>query len=299
MKIFILTIFLSCILVELFGQSLGDGNYVLNFEDPSTINHLSVDSVTNHNNLWQVGTPQKGIFTSAYSIPFSILTDTINTYPINDTSSFEIVNVISGDGWQEMAHVFLSGYYQVNSDTLNDFGKIEFSPDNRTTWIDLLTDTIYSSNYQWDFKPVLSGNSDGWQYFQIWLAGLGPIFQMQIGDTIIYRFSFISDSTQTNKEGLMFDNFQFQDFSTYIEENKNNNFISIFPNPTSTEIRLLSESKSNFQSIQICNYLGQPIIEILNFTGQSIDISELKNGIYVLKYLDATGYVIKQFLVQK
>ncbi len=40
-------------------------------------------------NIWQIGRPQKILFNLAFSIPNAIVTDTLNTYPINDTSSFQ------------------------------------------------------------------------------------------------------------------------------------------------------------------------------------------------------------------
>ena len=46
----------------------------LNFEEPC--NYLFIHpSNTNH---WQIGTPSKAIFDTAYSKPYAIITDTIN-----------------------------------------------------------------------------------------------------------------------------------------------------------------------------------------------------------------------------
>lgn len=68
-----------------------------------------------------------------------------------------------------------------NSDSLNDYRMIEFSPDNGITWIDLLNDTEYSSYYYWQPpKPVLTGNSNGWQRFYVNVTNLGAIFNLAI-----------------------------------------------------------------------------------------------------------------------
>ena len=54
----------------------------------------------------------------------------------------------------------LTGNYLVKSDSLKDYGKIEFSPDNGSTWIDIINDTAYSSSISWySAKPILTGNS--------------------------------------------------------------------------------------------------------------------------------------------
>ena len=299
MKKLLLSISLTLIAATSFGQWLGDDWFDLNFEDTTTLDHLRIDSIANQNNLWQVGTPQKTVFTSAYSSPYAIVTDTINSYPINDTSSFEIVNLATGFGWQMPHTVILSGYYQVNSDTLTDYGKIEVSPDNGTTWIDIVNDTAYSNYYQWwTVKPVLSGNSNGWQQFTVWLAPLGPLFNVQYNDTILYRFTFISDSVQTNKDGLMFDDFHFEDWAEGIAEIQNDNLISISPNPTSDELIFHRTKVSTNSKIQILNYSGQVLYNNSNFIGETIDIRQLSNGIYLLKYSDTKNFSIKKFVVQ-
>ncbi|MCH2044320.1 MAG: hypothetical protein MK212_09245 [Saprospiraceae bacterium] len=61
-----------------------------NFDDATTYSsgsYLSLDSV-NTSGSWMIGEPQKIIFDSAYTQPNALITDTVNTYPINDSSSF-------------------------------------------------------------------------------------------------------------------------------------------------------------------------------------------------------------------
>ncbi len=38
-------------------------------------------------------------------------------------------------------------------------------------------------------------------------------FPIELGDTVLFRFSFISDSIDNQKDGLMFDNIRFMDFT--------------------------------------------------------------------------------------
>jgi hypothetical protein len=300
MKKLLFSISLILIAATSFGQWLGDSYYILNFEDTFALQHLRIDTLINQNNLWQVGSPQKTIFTSAFSVPNVIVTDTTNSYPTNDTSSFIIVNVVTGGGFELPPHtVILAGEYYVNSDTLTDYGTIEFSPDNGTTWVDLINDTTYASLLLWIFqKPTLTGNSNGWQSFKLQLAQLGPVFNIQDGDTVLYRFTFISDSIQTNKDGLMFDNLHFEDWVEGIEEIQNDNLISIFPNPASDELRIHRTKVSANQRIQILNYTGQVLYSNSNFIEEAIDIRQLTNGTYLLKYSDSKNFSIKKFVVQ-
>jgi len=274
-------------------------SYDLTFEDTFFLNHLIIDTVANHNNIWQVGAPQKPLFFSAFTAPNAIVTDTFNSYPVNDTSSFTILNIAFGMGFVWPHTVILSGEYNVNSDTLTDYGIIEFSPDNGTTWIDLINDTTYALNMMWNTpKPTLSGNSNGWNLFYVNIAGLGPIFNIQDGDTVLYRFTFISDSIQTNKDGLMFDNFHFEDYIEDIPEIQNDNLISVFPNPADEFLFIQKANSSDQQIVQLFDYAGQTIYDNQNYNGKSIDTRKLINGIYLLKYSDTKSFSVKQFVVQ-
>lgn len=191
--------------------------YVISFEgtgvneNPPWGYDLYLDN-SNPSNIWQIGSPQKNMFTSSVSIPNVIVTDTLNDYPINDTSSF-IIEHIADLGFSMPHDVIFSGYYFVNSDTLTDYGLIEFSPDNGGIWIDLINDPTYSPYIIWlTPKPILTGNSiGGWSQFAANLSGLGPFFGIQTGDTVLWKFTFVSDPIQTNNDGLMFDNLSIWD----------------------------------------------------------------------------------------
>ncbi|MBL0049224.1 MAG: T9SS type A sorting domain-containing protein [Bacteroidetes bacterium] len=134
--------------------------------------------------------------------------------------------------------------------------------------------------------------------FQVNLAQLGMFFNIQMNDTVLFRFTFISDSIQTNKDGLMFDDFRFLDYFEGISEIQNNNLISISPNPTKDELRIHSSIVSNNKSMQILNSIGQVITNYSNFDEETIDIRNFKNGIYLLKYSDGQNLSTKRFVVQ-
>ncbi len=68
----------------------------INFETSHNWVHLDT-SITN--NIWRIGIPSKTYLDSAYSIPYAIITDTINNYPINNYSYFDIIIDDSIGGW--------------------------------------------------------------------------------------------------------------------------------------------------------------------------------------------------------
>lgn len=268
----------------------------LNFDNSTNLNRVVIDTSSNPNNIWQIGHPNKTIFTTAHSAPKVIATDTLNPYPINDTSSFTIIH-IADLGWMfNYPNIYIDGWYNVNSDTLTDYGYIQFSPDNGSTWF--YADS--AGNHGCCFAgpedlPIFTGNSFGWQHFHYCLCTSVPV---NMGDTVLYRFTFISDSIQTNKDGLMFDDFHFEDMIEGIEEIQNDNLISISPNPASDELKIHRTKVNNKSSIQVLNYTGQILYDNLNFIGESIDTRKLSSGIYLLKYSDTKNFSIKKFIVQ-
>lgn len=273
-------------------------------------NHLFIDTITNPNNIWQIGKPIKPVFNSAYSVPNVIVTDTINSYPINDTSSFVFKNE-ANMGFYFGYEVSIKAYYYVNSDTLTDYGKIEFSPDNGSTWIDLLNDTIYDQYIIWSspwvgVKPVFSGNSNGWRFFAVDITQLGPVLNIQTGDTVLYRFSFISDGIQTNKDGLMFDSFWYKDVVESIDEYEIGIISSkSYPSPANREITI--EFGSNIMdksNLKIFDCFGKLIISHTVFNENKIKLNTeaLKSGLYsyfLYDDKDSRKMAKGKFIIQK
>jgi hypothetical protein len=299
MKFFTLFISLFVISTQIIAQ-WEESNYDINFENDFGPSTLNIDTISNPNNIWQIGHPQKTLFTDAFSAPNAIVTDTLNTYPINDTSVFVITNVAVGMGFEWPHTVSISAKYFVDSDTLTDYGNFEFSPDNGITWVNLLDDTgAYASSIYWNGNTTtFTGNSNGWETFKVNIQALGPVFDITYGDTVLYRFTFVSDSIETHRDGLMFDNFRFLDYVEDLDEYQNDNFISIFPNPAKNELFIEIEKVSFNKAIQITNYQGQLIYDNTNFVGNSINIENFENGVYFLRYSDDKGYSIKRFVVK-
>jgi len=287
-------IFLLLLLTFTVATSFGQWDWNLNFEDPSYYNRVFIDTISNSNNIWQIGTPNKIIFNSAHSPTHAIVTDTMNYYPSNDTSRFIITHIRQGPfGGNES--LLLDFYFKLNTDPITDYGTIEVSIDNGLTWINLLTqDTIYGFHW-YEPKPVLTGNTNGWVHFSEELMTL--TYLVGYSDTLLYRFTFISDGTQTNKEGWMMDDFTFHDYWEGIQEIQNDGLISLFPNPTSYDITINSTNKSNTQIIQIFKNTGLLIYNNSTFHGETIDTRQLSNGIYLLKYSDEKSFSIKKFVV--
>lgn len=102
------------------------------------------------NNIWQIGTPQKSFFNAAHDGAKAIVTDTLNTYPPNNTSSF--IYVIRNP-YTQTCYTSKGFWHQYDMDTLTDKGIIEAAYDGGSSWV-MVTDTSYvaprGSNFWWD-----------------------------------------------------------------------------------------------------------------------------------------------------
>ncbi len=284
-----------------FGQ-IADFNFT--FDDPSDWMYLSIDTISDENNIWEVGPSQKTFFTSVMSQPNVIVTSSKDPYPINDTSSFIITYIAHGHGFSRDGVAGLYGWYCINSDTLNDFGKIEFSPDKGETWVDILKDSVLIDtlrNKYWpdynSFHLKLTGNSDGWTYFSIDLELLGFFYNIHDGDSLLYRFSFISDNIQTNKDGLMFDNLSFYDVGESIKYNQNRNSLISYPNPVSEFLTIKKIVPNGIPTIQIFDSKGKLIYSQKKLIDEPVNIRDLNNGIYFLRYSDSKNVYTGSFVV--
>ncbi len=268
MRISLLSFF-TMITLSLFGQADPNTVYaeIIDFDNwyDTTLVLLEIDS-TDSNNIWQIDKPQKTLFNQAYSFENVIITDIINTYPTNDTSIFT-VRYFS----YNCPSIF--GNYYVDTDSLSDYGMIEISIDSGQTWLNILGDSMVN---QFD-EPILTGNSNGWQSFNLYLGD----YAVGFGDySFLLKFTFISDSIDTQQEGIMFDDLAF----CIAANTKNlfaNNALNVFPNPATDLLNFqLEESIQNAQ-IRIYSTLGQ-LMETQNINSEQtqFNVSDWQNGMY-------------------
>jgi hypothetical protein len=269
--------------------------FLLDFEHLPTIQqHLTIDSISNPDNSWEIGKPNKSFFTEALSLPNAIVTDTINSYPTNDSSVF-IITHYANYGFVYGHTAVLNGQYKVDCDSLNDFGRIEFSPDNGISWIDLIHDTINPPPIWGSEKPLLTGISN-WTFFSVDLAHMG--FEYELGDTVFFRFTFLSDEIENNRNGLMFDDISFGDFVEGIKLSDINDFNSkIFPNPSNQQITIEFDNKDMDEyNLQIVDINGKVILkkERLKQNQINIDLVGFLPGVYFYKIIGTHTHISSQ-----
>ncbi|MBK7129637.1 MAG: T9SS type A sorting domain-containing protein [Crocinitomicaceae bacterium] len=255
--------------------------YTIDFENDQDSIHITIDTISNPSNIWQIGAPQKSIFSSLPG-ENSIVTDTLNPYPANDTSSFIVKHVacegIGGSGGM----CSISGMYQVDTDSLNDFGKIEFSPDNGVNWVLISQDTLLYNSAPWPtfiYNCKFTGTSAGQELFEIDLGLTYEIFNITTGDTVLFKFTFISDNVSELRDGLLFDELVIFDMSAWGVNEINFAALEMYPNPSSSIVNF-TNINGNIQSVRIISSDGTLVYQQESLLDNSLDIEFLKSGVY-------------------
>ncbi|MFA9391206.1 MAG: T9SS type A sorting domain-containing protein [Prolixibacteraceae bacterium] len=301
--------------IQLFSQDA-----IIDFENNrlwhgDEINWLDIEDSAE--NIWQIGTPQKSKFASAYSLPNVIITDTVEPYTANNNSAF-VVKIPIYD--PEIFYGFSFNFdHKCQTDKNKDGGYIEISYDYGTTWTNIVYDTLYCNRIEpcVGDKDCLEGYSFVYGYtIDDTIKGGIPAFSGSIPDwvnpgyehnfnknficpdSLFLKFSFKSDEIQDTLDGWMIDN-----LATYIhlgpigiDEKTSNEYPFIYPNPiTANSVLKLNNSIVKSSRIEIISLCGEKIYsEIFNNNEFNIGKLNLKNGIYYCRILNSnTSYVLK------
>jgi len=267
---------------------------------------------TQTNNLWQVGIPSKQYLNSPYSwnSTKALLTDTLNTYPTNNISSFQFALVNCGlegmpmNCWYWYWGPRIQIAHKIDSELGIDGGTIEVSHDNGNTWNNLIEEIqdlqgifpdIYSvyDTIQSLGKPGFSGQSD-WLFTEIDYSSSNALPL----DTITFRFTFASDSIDTNQDGWEIGEVYVVGEYELVEE-LDNDIISIYPNPTADQLNIARKKTNGVPSVQILDASGRIIFSEKNYTENSINVQNLPNGNYTLRYSDSVNHTVKQFEIKR
>jgi len=282
-------IFYFCFVIPLIGQSQ---EYYQYFDGADTTEWESIFITidTNASNIWQIGEPSKAIFNSASTVPNAIVTDTLNFYPSNNTSSFSFYLPDIAFGWGILA---IQWTQKLDLESGVDGGLIEFSNDSGLTWSSAFNNPFVYNFYGFEEENLdtlpnndfaFSGMDSTWR--DIWLCF--DVSWLDWGDNLSIRYTLKSDSTDSNNEGWMMDNFMVH--LTYIHtvnEIEQEEYMTINPNPTTGRIDINTKKNSEYhiiESIQLVNSNGEIVKEYgTSPTKFNIDISDQANGIYFLR----------------
>lgn len=241
-------------------------------------------------NIWQIGQPQKTLFSSASTTPNVIVTDTINYYPSGNTSSFTFYIPITVIGPNSV--LALRWKQKLDMDQGKDGGIVEYSTNSGATWVNTLNNPSVYNYYGWlpaskDTLPsgeyCFSGTDNVWR--DVWLCLYSPV--TTLNDTIYFRYTFKSDSLNTNKEGWMIDNFMA--YNTYfhpVKQLSQETYMNVYPNITNGILNVEGKKYNENDAIlklELVDLQGK----VLESYGQNklkvvLDISKYPPGMYHL-----------------
>jgi hypothetical protein len=274
----------------------------VNFENNFKIQeYIKLD--TNNGNIWRIGKPEKLMFNNAYSGEYAIMTDLKGYYPPNTHSSFimkffpkEFALDFHGD------EIAIEAYYKIDCDSLKDYGIMEMSPDNGLNWNNLL-DTVYHHG-RWyidgkENKPIFTGNyNDKWHFFTFVTR---TQYAIDADDSLWFRFTFISDSINNNKEGWIIDNIKiYNDPTISIKEfTQKKDLITISPNPVKqSENFSISLKNIDAKLINIYSSQGKLQLQIVNPTKSfTLNTTQFQKGLFLVEIIDVKNARMKKKLV--
>jgi hypothetical protein len=289
-----------------FGDTLGPWT-VISFEEPS--NYIHINSTAQ--NIWQTGTPEKLLFSQAFSVPFAMVTDTLNFYPTNNYSSFDLFIGGFNTNGSYFHDLFIDFRHKFDTDTLHDGMYITVSWDYGQSWMNILDDTV-STNFffatparNWGMlgntslyttsdtlfngEHGFSGRSDGWVHSCMAWYDL-PVKQRGIflPDTMIIRFNFISDNSDHQREGSMIDDVRIfsVDLGSGIKEEMAGSLkVLLIPNPVKSTTTVMLNNTYDQVAYQLTDAAGRTLS--LGQQGRcskfELRRENLSPGIYLLK----------------
>jgi len=261
-------------------------------------------------NIWQIGTPSKNFFNQAYSIPRAIITDSIASYPINNLSSFDLsTGEFNITGY--LYNIFIDFRHKFDTDTLRDGGSVSISWDKGQSWMNIITDSLSQQLYDespahYSYSPYanlkiytqndtlfngdygFSGKSNGWVH--TCLAWFDIAYKQPYNppaDTMMLRFTFVSDSIDQGKEGWMIDQIKLYSLdlgSGYKDLSSQTRRFVISPNPVQAIASVLLDHSYSHIGYIVTDMVGKKILEGTQgtITELHLDLSSVDRGSYLL-----------------
>ncbi len=257
--------------------------------DTSVSKSIIVHLDTAAENIWQIGKPQKTIFDSAQSLPNVLVTDTINSYPMGNTSRF--ITGFNPDDWSRLYKIAFRWMQKLDMDTNRDGGIIEYSLDTGMTWINVFNNPSVYNFYGFDTtnkdtlvtgQYAFSGTDTVWR--DIWLCFDWRL--LNTTDSFMLRYTLMTDSNDNSREGWMIDNMMAQPtyFHTVSQVDEKGTFL-VYPTITTGVIKIDTEDDAQeIEALQVVDVQGRVVRESKHLPVKtSIDISMLPAGTYFIK----------------
>jgi hypothetical protein len=278
----------------------GWGGFFLEFEDSSEYKYVEIDA----SSVWSITKPEKNILflppNDRNYGDYAIITAKNKNYPKNLYSSFQLKLFIEDADLFSFEFEHKYDFDQNN----NDGGIIEISHDMGLSWQNIIFDTTIIENikhiqgFYTKFDTIgshpdkvgFTGQQEEMKYagFYFWRD------ERFLYDTLLLRFSIISDSIDSNDEGWMVDRIHFGGALVNIKDHFwDNQEFSIIPNPSNDIITVHSRNGLEIQSIELISSTGRIMKTVKNCS--TLILNNISPGLYLVKI---NGTHIKKLLIE-
>ena len=279
---------------------------VFDMSNPSDQEYFVIDS-SQANNIWQYAKVNKPGFAQLNSI--ALTTDSIANYPINDTSSFIFKIIFSTNN---PAHKFnslgITLHHKYQTDSLHDGLGLEYFDIYSQRWLKATWGFKFltvnrDSSYNWGdyyIQDPLSGNQAAFHYSR--LAYGMPGVKGSV-DSVLLRFTFVSDSVQNNKAGWLIDSIKIEAncFCTGgFNECKlaQNDYLAYMDGSQLIINSLLQENRQ--ADFTLFDMQGREIlIDEVHYGVNSFNTSTLPTGYYFVKVKNQAGVYTKKIFIKQ
>jgi hypothetical protein len=231
------------------------------------------------------------IYTWEEKVKTSIQSPDINTFIASiDTTTFL---VITEPDFDNLSGVSWTSNYIGNDATVNFMGQGEHG----------ITKSYGSMNVYFKGTETHFGDTCYTQVIicgcvtdNIYYKGLGgPYYYCNLGID-----SYIRELVYYKKDGVEWGTpLEFTVNSPQIPVDPTNEVVSVFPNPANDQVNILFKNNSGEFRLQITDYSGREIaVHFLEGESNTLDLSILKPGIYMLRFITNNQIFIKKLIKQ-
>lgn len=295
------TLFCSLLFVAIAAAQTPGDTLTMYFEDGSDSIHL--DSIYPAG-CWQVGHPNKPVFTSAYSEPNALVTDTLLPSAAPATCYAEYTLIATNP---EYLGRYIEFKQQRDMDTNTTAGWVEFDEfgtwhkvGNGFDWYQIGTPTSTDSGM------VFTGASAGWEDVLVY----SPCFFIEVQEhersyleVQHVRFAFSSSSNTGQRDGWMIDNVRASAevcFSGIRETAAQ--ALTLFPNPVANSLTISrAKSESSPVVLEILRADGAVVMRQERAASPTweVDTRSLPEGAYALRLIRGDRQEVTRFVVQR
>ncbi|WP_400077436.1 T9SS type A sorting domain-containing protein [Winogradskyella sp. R77965] len=141
-------------------------------------------------------------------------------------------------------------------------------------------------------SPTISFNTGAETSIAIFVRAVGPYDAAAHGDPSKDK-GWMNGDTE-----VRVDNLSLVNLGVLSTEEFSASSFTVYPNPANTNITIKSSDQTQIDSVELYNVLGSRVFTANNLINNSIDVSEMANGVYLLKVNSGANSVTKRIVIE-